>query len=136
MIMNIINKYINKYKELSVQVKATLWFLVCSFMQKGISTITTPIFTRLMTTDEYGQYSVFNSWLGILQVVMTLNIASGAYTQGLVKFESQREEYASSMQGLLISLCTGWSIIYILFRDFWNRIFGLTTIQMLSLIHI
>ena len=48
------NKYIEKYKSMSVQARAALWFVACSFLQKGISFITVPIFTRLLTTDQYG----------------------------------------------------------------------------------
>ena len=44
----------SKYRSLSVQAKAALWFTICSFLQKGISFITVPIFTRLMSTEEYG----------------------------------------------------------------------------------
>ena len=43
----------SKYRSLSVQAKAALWFTICSFLQKGISFITVPIFTRLMSTEEY-----------------------------------------------------------------------------------
>ncbi len=42
----------SKYRSLSVQAKAALWFTICSFLQKGISFITVPIFTRLMSTEE------------------------------------------------------------------------------------
>ena len=45
----------SKYRSLSVQAKAALWFTICSFLQKGISFITVPIFTRLMSTQEYKQ---------------------------------------------------------------------------------
>ena len=38
----------SKYRSLSVQAKAALWFTICSFLQKGISFITVPIFTRLI----------------------------------------------------------------------------------------
>ena len=76
-----------KYRSMPVQVKASLWFLICSFLQKGISTVSTPIFTRLLSTAEYGQYNVFNSWLGIITIFVTLNLSAGVYTQGLVKFD-------------------------------------------------
>ena len=46
-------KFLQKYRNMSVQV-GSFWFLICSFLQKGISSITTPIFTRLLTTEEYG----------------------------------------------------------------------------------
>ena len=123
----------NKYKALPIQVKAALWFLACSFLQKGISTITTPIFTRLMNTAEYGQFNVFNSWLGIITIFVTLRIYHGSYTQGLVKYEEQRNQYVSAMQGLTLTLCIVWTAIYLIFHDYINRLLSLTTIQMLAM---
>ena len=64
-----------------VQMKASMWFLICSFLQKGISMITTPIFTRILTTSEYGQYSVFNAWLQILTPIVCLSLYAGVYAR-------------------------------------------------------
>ncbi|MFR5804977.1 MAG: lipopolysaccharide biosynthesis protein, partial [[Clostridium] symbiosum] len=119
-------KYVNKYRAMPVQAKASFWFLICAFLQRGISAITTPIFTRLMTTFEYGQYSVFTSWMSIAACFITLNIYGGVYVQGLVKFENQREQFASSFQGLNLSLTVIWLGIYILFSGKWNQLLGLT----------
>lgn len=116
-----------------VQVRASFWFLICSFLQKGISTITTPIFTRLLSTAEYGQYNVFNSWLGIITIFVTLNLSYGVYTQGLVKFDNDRNIFSSSLQGLTLALTIGWTAVYLLFRNFWNDLFSLTTEQMLAM---
>lgn len=132
--MNKISNYIKKYRALPVQVKASVWFLLCSFLQKGISTITTPIFTRLLSTAEYGQYNVFNSWLGIATIFVTLNLSYGVYTQGLVKFEDERNVFSSSLQGLTLLLVVGWTLVYVLFHNFWNQLFSLTTVQMLSML--
>ena len=85
-------KYINKYKGFPVQVKASFWFLVCSFLQRGVSFITTPIYSRLLSTAEYGQYSVFNSWLSIITLIVSLNLSWGVYTQGLVKFDEKTKQ--------------------------------------------
>lgn len=89
-----------KYVNTPVQVRASLWFLICSFLQRGISMLTTPIFTRLLSTSEYGQYSIFNSWLGIITIFVSLSLAGGVYTQGLVKFEEDKSTFSSTMQGL------------------------------------
>ncbi|SEQ24330.1 Membrane protein involved in the export of O-antigen and teichoic acid [Lachnospiraceae bacterium RM5] len=128
------HKFIARYKKLPVQAKASIWFLVCSFMQKGVTTITTPIFTRLMTTSEYGNYSVFNSWMGIISIFVTLQIYSGLFEQGLVKFESDRKVFCSSLQGLNLVLCVFCTVVYIPFHRFWNSIFTLTTVQMLAML--
>ena len=126
-------KILQKYQNMSVQVRASFWFLICSFLQKGISSLTTPIFTRLLSTEDYGQYGAFNSWLGIITIFVSLNLFYGVYTQGLVKFEEERRVYSSSMQGLTLTLCLGWTAVYLLFRTFWNRLFSLTTVQMLAM---
>ncbi len=96
--------------------------------------ITTPIFTRLLSTAEYGQYNVFNSWLGIVTIFVSLDLAAGVYTQGLIKFEPERKVYSSSLQGLTTVLCFAWTVIYLLFQDYWNDLFSLTTVQMLAML--
>lgn len=129
-----LKKGIERYTLLPVQIRASMWFVFSSFFQKGISFITTPIFTRLLTTEEYGKYSVFNSWLSILTVFLTLNLSAGIYNQGLVKFEKNRDEFASSMYGISTFLITVWLLIYLFFNKFWNELFALTTVQMLAMI--
>lgn len=126
-------KLIDMYKKCPVQVKASFCFLMCSFLQKGISVITTPIFTRLLTSAEYGQFSVFNSWMQIITPVVSLNLYSGVYSQGVVKFEQDRNRYSSSLQGLSLTLISVWTVVYLLFHDFWNNMFSMTMIQMLAM---
>ena len=92
----------SKYRSLSVQAKAALWFTICSFLQKGISFITVPIFTRLMSTEEYGTYTVYLSWLQILTILTSLYLFNGVYDNAMAKYEKQRDEYTSSMQGLTL----------------------------------
>lgn len=132
--MHSIHKTIKKYNHLPVQLKAAFWFLICSFLQKGISMLTTPIFTRMLTTAEYGQYNVFNSWLGIIGIFVTLRISYGVFSQGLVKFEQDRNVFCSSLQGLATTLVLFWTVIYLLFRNFWNGVFSLSTVQMLCIL--
>lgn len=127
-------QFIERYKKLPKQVRATLWFMVCSFWQKGVTVISTPIFTRLLSSKEYGQFSVFNSWLNILTVFVTLQLYASYTTQGLIKFESERKQFASSLQGLTLCLTAFWTVIYLAFHNFWNKIFSLTTVQMLAML--
>lgn len=129
-----IHQLVNKYNGLSLQIKATLWFFICSVLQRGISVITTPIFTRLLNTAEYGQFSVFNSWLSIIQIIVTFQLTSGVYTMGIVKFKEEEKVFTSSLQGLNLILCLTWTAIYIAFRGFWNRLFSLTTVQMFAML--
>lgn len=134
MVKSMFQKVLNKYKNLPVQIRASLWFLIASFLQKGISAITTPIFTRLLSTDEFGQYNVFNSWFSIISIVVSLYLYGGFYITGLVQHEEKRAQFSSAMLGLTTCLTAGWTVIYILFRTFWNQLFNLTTVQMLAML--
>lgn len=122
-----------KYADMPVALKATFWFLICSFVQRGISVITTPIFTRLMSTAEYGAFNVFTSWQSILTVIVTLNLPWGVYGQGLVKFEERKKKFAASLQVLLLLLVIAWTIIYLPFREFFNNILSMTTSKMFAM---
>ena len=129
-----LKKAISKYSGMPIQVKASFWFLICSFLQKGISVITIPIITRLLSTTQYGQYNVFDSWLRIVTIFVTLQIYMGVYAQGLVKFSDDRRVFSSSLQGLTLFLTAGWTVIYIAFYRYWNNLFSLTTVQMLAML--
>lgn len=87
-----------------------------------------------MNTSEYGQFGAFNSWHGIITIIVCLNLYAGVHTQGLVKFDKNRNVFTSSLLGLSTVLVIGWTVIYLLFHDFWNNLFSLTTVQMLAML--
>ena len=130
----IISKLCLKYRNLPLQVKASIWFLICSFFQKGISTLTTPIFTRIMSPSEYGHYNVFNSWMGIISIFVTMNLSYGVYTQGLIKFDKEKQLFSSSLQGLSAFMVSIWTGVYLCTRQFWNDCFSMTTVQMIAML--
>lgn len=57
-------------------------------------------------------------------------LLGGGYTQGLVKFSHDRNVYSSSMQGLTLAMVTLWTVVYFMFRKFWNGLFMMTTFRM------
>lgn len=127
------HKLVQKYHSLSRELRASFWFLVCTVMQKAMSVLTTPLYTRILGTGNYGQYSVFISWLDILSIFVTLRLYYGVFVQGLVKYSDDKERYASSLQGLGLVLTMAWTVVYLIFHDFWNQLFKLTTVQMLAM---
>ena len=128
-----IRKLRTAYQKLAQPVKASLWFLICGFLQKGISMITTPIFTRVMTEAEYGRFSTYNSWLGIIQIIVSLNLAAGVYTRGLVKNEEDQDCFSSSMLGLSTTCILIWSVLYALMHKWVNHWLGLNTVLMVAM---
>ena len=128
--VNIMN-LLKRINCLSVQTKAAIWFAVCSILQKGISFITVPIFTRLLTSEQYGIYSLYLSWLQILTIITSLNLFWGVFNNGIVKFDKDKDVYTSSMQGLTLSITTIVFIIYIVAYDFWSQLLGLSPLIMI-----
>ncbi|SJZ57669.1 lipopolysaccharide biosynthesis protein [Garciella nitratireducens] len=56
--------------------KAGSWYIISNFAVKSISIITTPIFTRLLSTTDFGITNTYSSWLGIFTILGTLDIYS------------------------------------------------------------
>ena len=91
-------KLVEKYKLLSVQVKAALWYTLCSIIQKSLAFLVTPIFTRIMSKDDYGLYTVYNSWYWVVVVFATLNLYNGIFNNGMQKYKESRDQYTSILQ--------------------------------------
>ena len=116
-IMNLATKTKLFLKNSSAQAKASIAFLLAGVFQKGIQIITTPIYTRIMSTSQYGDYNTYNAWYNILSIFISLRIAYGVYTQGLVKFEKDKDQFESSLMGLTVTLSAGSAIILFILKD-------------------
>ena len=122
-----IKKLRQGYKEMSITAKAAIWFVICNVFQKGIAVITVPIFTRLMTTAEYGVYSLYMSWFNIFTIITSLNLYYGVFNNALNKIndKNERNKYVSSMQGIVVTLTLVLSTVYLLFQNFFSKALGL-----------
>lgn len=57
--------------------KASLYYLMGNLFNKGIGFITVPIFTRALSTSDYGIVNTYSSWVSILTMVICLAIYMG-----------------------------------------------------------
>lgn len=129
--MNAVAKMMSHYKNLSKPVKATFWFTICSFIQKGIVLLTTPVFTRLLTEEEYGLYSVYITWSGIFSLFATLNLYASGFSNAMLKYEKERNEYTSAMVGLTCVSSIICFLLYFLCEDYLQDIVQLPGYLML-----
>ena len=128
------NKLIKKWKGIPLTVKVSTSYAVCSILQRCLSFITLPLFTRLLTTEQYGQYTVYQSWMGIMSIFLTLNLAYGSFSTAMVKFEKDRDTYIASLEGICLALSAVFLIIYLPFHVYWNKLFQLPTLLVLLMI--
>lgn len=134
MIKNKITFFVNKYKNMSIVSKASLWFLVCNVLQKGLSVITTPLFTRLLTTEEYGLLNSYNAWMSIILIFTSFKLNYGVYNKGMSKFPTQKDEYNASMQFVTTILTLIFAVVYLMFYKHINSFTGLTKSLMICMI--
>lgn len=124
---------VNKYRNMSPTIKAGIWYTVCNFMQKGISLITVPIFTRMLSTDEYGTYTVFTSWESIISIFATLNLTYYVFDKGMVKYEDDRDCFIGSLQSLGSIVCIAVFAVYFLLSPWIGRLTKLNNVIMLMM---
>lgn len=107
----------NKYNALNIQLKVVFWFTFVGFLQRGISIITTPIFTRVLSQDEYGMFSVFSAWFYILVIVCTLNIHMGAINNALTKMPSEKKRIIAAFQSVSLVVSCVFLFFAIVFLE-------------------
>lgn len=129
-----LKKIKKKWDSIPLEVKASTSYAVCNILQRCISLITLPLFTRLLSKTQYGQYTVYSSWSGILMIFLTLNLAYGSFSTAMIKFEDTRDQYISSLEGIFLLLSSVFLIIYIPLRKIWNNFFELPTFIVILMI--
>lgn len=126
-------KVIDRYNNMSGPAKASMWFAICSLVQKGIAFFTTPFFTRMLSTNTYGMVVVYNSWYEIITIVATFQLATGVFNKAMIKYENDRDGYTSSTLVFASVITIFIFFIYIIIPDFWNSIIGLSVPIMIIL---
>lgn len=127
------DKLKTKYNSMSIETKAALWFAICNFINKGIAMIVVPLYTRLLTTEEYGTYTVFQSWLNIFIIIATLEISRGHYKVGITKHDTDVNNYTTSVLGLSNAVTILFVIAYFCAIPTFNRLLEMPTYLILSM---
>jgi len=96
--------------------------------------LTTPIYTRIMTETEFGRNSLYTSWYNIVFIIVTLELASGVYTRGLIDNEEDADAFSSSLLSLSTFSILIFTAFYFLFHGIINGFTGLSTYLMVLML--
>ncbi|MCR4806124.1 MAG: oligosaccharide flippase family protein [Lachnospiraceae bacterium] len=96
--------------------KSGIWYTVSSIAIRAVAIITSPIYTAMLTTDNYGRANTFNSYVEVVNIITCLCIV---YSIGRAKidFKEKFDEYMSALQGLSSSFAFCVLIIATIFRE-------------------
>lgn len=107
-IKGLLKKLITKYRTADIVFKASIWFICVTIVNNSISLLTQPIINRILTVEEVGVYSVYNTWHSIFAIVATFNLYCGVL-EVLITKEKEKSNR------IVASLCTLSLIISIAF---------------------
>ncbi len=96
--------------------KSGIWYTVSSVAIRAVSIITSPIYTGMLTTDNYGRANIFNSYVELFNIITCLCVV---YSIGRAKIDYREkfDEYVSALQGLSSSFAFAVFVIAMIFRE-------------------
>lgn len=111
----------------SKALKAGLWYIIANFISKGLIFLTTPIFTRILTQKEYGQYSNFANWQSLFLILFTLELYS-TIKRAVYDYELELDQYISSITLLGIIFTGACYLVAIMFMGGFSRLIDIDPI--------
>lgn len=109
--VNILNK------QIGINKTTFLNLLSAAFLQ-GMAFLTIPIFTRVLGSEQFGLYAVFNSWTSIFSIIISLSIGS-CIGSGMYYFKN---DYFNFRNNIIIFNTAISIIFFILFVLLYNQI--------------
>lgn len=114
----------NKSVQSQKIVKAGIVYTLGSIITKGMTFITIPIFTRILSTADYGYYSNYATWLSLVICIATLSLYS---SMGSARFDFKDDIYDYVFSILVFG--TGTTAIFtgiiLAFHSFFENILSL-----------
>ena len=102
-----------KFNELNVPARSSLFFTLTNLFCKGAAFLFTPIFTRLLSPAEYGEFSIFSTLLSLSTVAATMEMSGGVIMR---LFQKERDKRSLSiLSAWIISVALAIPITLLLF---------------------
>lgn len=101
--------------------KAGFWYVISNFLVKGIAFITTPIFARLMSEADYGEFSNFASWQTTLFLISGVELYS-TLNRAYYDYTEDYDKYVSSITFLGFVITALFYVVFMLCGDAIYRI--------------
>lgn len=112
----------------SLALKAGIFYIVGQLFIRGITFLTTPIYTRLLSTAQYGEIRVYESWLLIMVPIMSLclwrSVDRAKYDMG-----EKYNAYVSSVQTLSYISILGFFVLCMIFRAPVQKFWGMSDVM-------
>jgi O-antigen/teichoic acid export membrane protein len=102
-------------------IKAGKWYTLNNFLLKGMAFLTLPIYTRILTTEQYGFVSLFFTWVSIFSIIVGLSLTE-SIRRAKYDYSSNYDEFVSSISMLSLLLLLGLLLLTFLFVGLFEKI--------------
>lgn len=107
----------------SKALKSGFWYILSNLVVRGMTLITTPIFSRLLTHEQYGDYSNFQSWMNIAVILITMRMESSLISAKF-DFKDNLNRYNRTIVFLTAVMTAFWAIVLNIFSGAFSNILG------------
>jgi O-antigen/teichoic acid export membrane protein len=116
---------ISKFKNFPLGVRAGIWFAFLQYAQQAIIILATPIFTRIMPSEEYGLINVYNTWQSLLSIILTLKLSASIYQLQMVEYKDDKDNLTASLVTISNIILIIASVAFLLFGSFFSIVLTL-----------
>ena len=92
-------------------IKAGFWYVASTFLLKGIAFLTIPIFSRLLSKNDYGEFANYANWQATLLVITGAELYN-SLSRAYYDFKKDYDQFISSV--VILSILNT-AVVYILF---------------------
>ncbi len=101
--------------------KSGVFYTISSIAIRAVAIVTTPIYTSMLSTNDYGIANTYNSWIDIFNIITCLCVV---YSIGRAKIDyaDKFDEYMSALQGLSSTFAAIVLLFVFIFRNYVSRL--------------
>ena len=103
--------------------KAGIWYTIGNILLKGCVFLSLPIFTRLLSTGDFGIYNAYMAYEGILTAILGLGLY-GTVKNAKLDFKENFDNYISSILSFSITFLVFALVVANGFFEFYKDIIG------------
>ena len=103
--------------------KAGAGYIIGNYLLKGITFLSAPIFTRLLTTADFGLYSTYISYVSIFYIIIGFSLHVST-NNAKYKYKEDLYRYLSSIIVIMLVSTCFWTILGNIFFGWFEGWFG------------
>ncbi|MDF1616143.1 lipopolysaccharide biosynthesis protein [Petrocella sp. FN5] len=104
-------------------IKAGSWYTFTNFFVKGLAFITIPVFTRILSTEDYGLVSLYNTWVIILSILIGLSL-NESIRRAKYDFPEEYDQFSSSITTLTMIIFSAFFVVFVFLKTSVQNILG------------